>query len=66
VRNAGGGCAVTVVEGSGTALIANNLFQDVRDGGVLGYRWNEKVTGDLLRSESEGFAHLTLSGNRLR
>lgn len=65
VRNAGGGCAVTVVEGSGTALIANNLFQDVRDGGVLGYRWNEKVTGDLLRSESEGFAHLTLSGNRL-
>jgi uncharacterized secreted repeat protein (TIGR03808 family) len=65
VRNAGGGCAVTVVEGSGTALIANNLFQDVRDGAILGYRWNEKATGDLMKSGSEAFSHLTLSGNRL-
>lgn len=65
VRSAGGGCAVTVVEGSGTALIANNLFQDVRDGAILGYRWNEKTTGDLVREGSEAFAHLTLSGNRI-
>jgi len=65
VRSAGGGCAVTVVEGSGTALIANNLFQDVRDGAILGYRWNEKATGDLMKGGSEAFAHLTLSGNRL-
>ena len=65
VRGAGGGCYVTVVEGSGTALIANNLFQDVKDGGILGYRWNEKTTGDLMKSGSEAFAHLTLSGNRV-
>ena len=65
VRGAGGGCAVTVVEGAGTALIANNLFQDVRDGAILGYRWNDKATGDLLKGGSEAFAHLTLSGNRL-
>jgi len=64
VRSAGGGCAVTVVEGAGTALIANNLFQDVKDGSIFGYRWNEKATGDLLKSGSEAFAHLTLSGNR--
>jgi len=56
---------VTVVEGSGTALIANNLFQDVRDGAILGYRWNEKATGDLMKGGSQAFAHLTLSGNRL-
>jgi uncharacterized secreted repeat protein (TIGR03808 family) len=65
VRGAGGGCAVTVVEGSGTALIANNLFQDVKEGAILGYRWNEKATGDLMKGGSEAFAHLTLSGNRL-
>jgi len=64
VRGAGGGCAVTVVEGAGTALIANNLFEDVRDGAILGYRWNDKATGDLLTGGSEAFAHLTLTGNR--
>ncbi|MBP1859658.1 TIGR03808 family TAT-translocated repetitive protein [Rhizobium herbae] len=64
VRGAGGGCAVTVVEGAGTALIANNLFQDVKDGAILGYRWNDKATGDLMKGGSEAFAHLTLSGNR--
>ncbi|WP_426236725.1 TIGR03808 family TAT-translocated repetitive protein [Pararhizobium sp. DWP1-1-3] len=65
VRGSGGGCAVTVVEGAGTALIANNLFQDVRDGAILGFRWNGKATGDLLTGGSEAFAHLTLAGNRL-
>lgn len=64
VRGAGGGCAVTVVEGAGTALIANNLFQDVKDGAIIGYRWNDKATGDLLAGGGEAFAHLTLSGNR--
>ncbi|WP_455272354.1 TIGR03808 family TAT-translocated repetitive protein [Rhizobium herbae] len=65
VRSAGGGCAVTVVEGAGTALIANNLFQDVKDGAILGYRWNDKATSDLLAGGSETFAHLTLTGNRI-
>lgn len=65
VRDAGGGCAVTVVEGAGTVLIANNLFLDVKDGAVFGYRWNEKSTGDLLVGGSEAFAHLTLTGNRM-
>lgn len=64
VRGAGGGLYVTVVEGSGTALIANNTFQDVRDGAILGYRWNEKVTGDLNGGGADRFSHLTLAGNR--
>ncbi len=65
IRKAGGGCAVTVVEESGAAVIADNIFSDVRDGAVLGYRWNEKVTGDLAASDARRFAHLTISGNRL-
>jgi uncharacterized secreted repeat protein (TIGR03808 family) len=64
VRKAGIGCAVTVVEGSGTALISDNLFQDVPGGGIVGFRWNEKTTGDLMTSGAGTFPHLTLSGNR--
>ena len=64
VRGAGGGCAVTVVEGAGTALIADNLFQEVKDGAILGYRWNDKVTGDLAKDGAAAFPHLTLAGNR--
>ncbi|WP_275789517.1 TIGR03808 family TAT-translocated repetitive protein [Pararhizobium gei] len=64
VRNAGAGCAVTVVDGAGAALITDNLFHDVRDGAILGYRWNDRTTGDLLKGDAERFSHLTLSGNR--
>lgn len=65
VRKAGGGCAVTVVEGSGAAIITGNIFSDVRDGAVLGYRWNDKVTGDLIAEGARRFSHLTISDNRL-
>jgi len=65
VRKAQIGCAVTVVEDAGTALIADNLFQDVPGGGIVGFRWNENVTGDLMAAGSEMFRHLTLQGNRI-
>lgn len=65
VRNAPVGCAVSVVEGSGTALLADNLFQETPDGGIVGFRWNEKTTGDLALAGNGGFAHLTIEGNRV-
>ncbi len=58
------GCAVTVVEGAGSGLIADNLFQDTPDGAVVGYRWNDKATGDLCLKGAESFAHLSIAGNR--
>ncbi len=64
VRKAAIGCAVTVVEDSGTALISDNLFQDVPGGGIVGFRWNDKTTGDLMAAGAETFKHLTLEGNR--
>ncbi len=63
VRNAPVGCAVTVVEEAGAALIASNLFQDTPEGAIVGYRWTERATGDLMRS-GETFAHLTVEQNR--
>jgi uncharacterized secreted repeat protein (TIGR03808 family) len=63
VRNAPLGCAVTVVEDAGTALLADNLFQGVKDA-IVGFRWTERATGDLLDGPADAFAHLTMAGNR--
>ena len=64
VRQAGTGCAVTVVEGAGNALIANNLFQSVERGAIIGYRWKAPATRDLIASPGESFAHLVIENNR--
>ncbi len=64
VRDAGVGCAVTVVEGAGDAIIANNIFQGARRGAIVGYRWREASTEDLT-SGAERFSHLTIAGNRV-
>ncbi|MEW9616136.1 TIGR03808 family TAT-translocated repetitive protein [Shinella sp. S4-D37] len=63
VRRSPVGCAVTVVEEAGSALISGNLFEETPDGAIAGYRWNERVTGDLA-TEGSSFAHLTIERNR--
>lgn len=65
VRDAGVGCVVTVVEGAGDAIIANNIFQGARRGAIIGYRWRETSTGDLAKGGAERFSHLTIEGNRV-
>jgi uncharacterized secreted repeat protein (TIGR03808 family) len=63
VRRSPVGCAVTVVEEAGSALISGNLFEETPDGAIAGYRWNERATGDLATDGSR-FAHLTIERNR--
>ncbi len=63
VRRSPVGCAVTVVEEAGSALISGNIFEDTPNGAIAGYRWNERTTGDLSRDGST-FAHLTIERNR--
>ncbi|MCO5150323.1 MULTISPECIES: TIGR03808 family TAT-translocated repetitive protein [unclassified Shinella] len=63
VRQSPVGCAVTVVEEAGSALISGNIFEDTPNGAIAGYRWNERTTGDLA-SEGSTFAHLTIERNR--
>lgn len=65
VRQAGAGCVVTVVEGAGGAIIANNVFQSVKRGGIIGYRWRDAATGDLTKGGAEKFGHLTIENNRV-
>lgn len=63
VRQSPVGCAVTVVEEAGSALISGNIFEDTPNSAIAGYRWNERTTGDLA-SEGSTFAHLTIERNR--
>ena len=64
VRNASVGCAVSVVEGSGAALISGNLFDQTPDGAIIGFRWKDKSTKELVGGAS-GYAHLTIEQNRV-
>ncbi|TCR03154.1 putative secreted repeat protein (TIGR03808 family) [Neorhizobium sp. JUb45] len=64
VRQAKTGCAVSVAEGAGSAVITNNLFAQVPGGGVIGYRWHDVASRELAL-EAAGFPQLTVMGNRV-
>ena len=63
IRKAPVGIAVSVAEGAGATLIANNLLSETAQGAILGFRWKDKATGELANGPS-GFQHLSISGNR--
>lgn len=65
VRNAAVGIAATVVEDAGHASIRQNIFSGIADSAIAGYRWIEKVTGDLTEPGAETFAHLDIADNRI-
>ncbi|MEX2691396.1 TIGR03808 family TAT-translocated repetitive protein [Rhizobium mongolense] len=64
VRKAPVGCAVSVAQGSGTAVITDNVFQEMIEGAVLGFEWEKKVSGDLTQAGSERYPHLIIERNR--
>ncbi len=63
VRNSPVGCAVTVVEGAGAALLSGNLFDNTPLGAILGYRWTEPATAELASASATSFANVTLASN---
>jgi len=65
IRKAAVGITVTVVEGTGSAVISDNVIDDVRDGAIVGYRWTEAATGDLAVEGAGGHANLTIERNRV-
>src|SRR5690606_23781287 len=62
VRRARIGCAVSVVEHAGSALVSDNIFDGVEDGAILGFRWHDRATAELLGGE-ERFPRRTVQGN---
>ena len=65
VRTAGYGITVSVADGAGTAVIAGNLIAAASRGAIVGMDFAKAVTGDL-NKEPARFAHLQISGNRVR
>lgn len=63
IRQSPVGIAVTVVENAGQALISGNLIDGATDGAIVGFRWNDKATGDLIGG-NDSHRHLTIEGNR--
>ena len=64
IRRAPVGIAVSVVEGSGSAVISDNLISGADRGAVVGMRWADAASGDLARSGAEAFPHLMIERNR--
>jgi uncharacterized secreted repeat protein (TIGR03808 family) len=65
IRSAAVGCAVSVADGAGTAIIADNVFEDMKDGAIFGYAWEKKVSSDLTKTEQPIYPHLTVERNRV-
>lgn len=59
------GIAVSVAEGAGAAIIADNLISGAEQGAILGMRWEEVASKDLAVAGAEAFPHLTVEGNRV-
>ncbi len=66
VRGADYGITVSVVDGAGTVVIADNLIADARLGAIVGMEWDKPVTGDLSKDGAARYAQLSIDGNRVR
>ncbi|QFY59399.1 TIGR03808 family TAT-translocated repetitive protein [Rhizobium grahamii] len=65
IRKAPIGCAVSVAQGAGTAVITDNVFQETPDGAVLGFEWDKKASGELATAGSSSYPQLTIERNRI-
>ncbi|MDM9626756.1 TIGR03808 family TAT-translocated repetitive protein [Rhizobium sp. S152] len=65
IRKARIGCAVSVAEGAGSAVITDNVFEDTPDGAILGFEWVKKVTGELAAAGDAAYPQLTIERNRV-
>ncbi|MTI18916.1 TIGR03808 family TAT-translocated repetitive protein [Rhodobacteraceae bacterium RKSG542] len=59
------GFNVSVAEGAGDVIIAQNIIEGASEGAVLGYRWNERATDDLTKKGASEWPHLTVTDNRV-
>ncbi|WP_274629719.1 TIGR03808 family TAT-translocated repetitive protein [Arvimicrobium flavum] len=65
VRGSGTGIAVSVVQGVGSAVLTDNIFDDTPNGAIVGHEWARAVTGDLALEGASGHSNLTVDRNRV-
>ena len=66
LRQCAVGVEVSVVKGAEQALIADNVFDGVPGGAVVGMEWIKPVTGDLTKDGAAAYPQLTIANNRVR
>jgi len=64
IRDTKTGIYVSVVRGTGQVSINNNIIAKAARG-VVGYRWQEAVTGDLIKEGTRKYPNLSVEGNRI-
>jgi uncharacterized secreted repeat protein (TIGR03808 family) len=65
IRDTDYGIAVSVVDGAGPVVIAQNLIRNARRGAIVGFRQATPATGDLATGGAEAWRGLTITGNRV-
>jgi uncharacterized secreted repeat protein (TIGR03808 family) len=65
MRLCAAGIQVSVVKGTGQALIADNVFEQVSGGAVIGMEWHKTVTGDLTKDGAAQYPQLTIANNHV-
>jgi uncharacterized secreted repeat protein (TIGR03808 family) len=65
VRKSAMGVSVSVVAGTGVAVIANNVFSDTAGGAIVAMEWHKKVSGDLALAGAERYPQIKISGNQV-
>lgn len=63
MRQSPTGIAVSVVDGVGAVLIADNLVADATEGAVTGWRWAERATNDLTAAGADVPPGLRIANN---
>ena len=65
VRKSAIGVSVSVVNGTGVAVIANNIFSDTAGGAIVAMEWHKKVSGDLALAGAERYPNLRIRDNQV-
>lgn len=65
IRDAGVGIAVSVVKGTGSAVISDNVIAGAKRGGIVGHEWVKPVTGDLANGAGHRHRLLTIERNQV-
>jgi uncharacterized secreted repeat protein (TIGR03808 family) len=65
VRKSAMGVSVSVVAGTGVAVIANNILSETIGGAIVAMEWHKKVSGDLALAGAERYPQLKISGNQV-
>ncbi|MDD7909202.1 TIGR03808 family TAT-translocated repetitive protein [Pseudovibrio exalbescens] len=65
IRETPMGIAVSVAPGAGGAVLTQNVFDGVTEGGIVAHEWTKPVSGDLAHEGAEEWPRLLIRDNQL-